>query len=87
MSIDGPLPEGRLLAHPIVVKIEDDDGEFLISEPHFSIHASGPTLLGTIEAFKRVFSGYLDVLSEDEEILGIALRRQLEYLRSAIRVA
>ncbi len=85
ITIDGPLPEGRQLTHPLVVLVEDDDGEVLVSEPHFHMHASGATLPEAIEAFKRIFSGYLDVLSEDEERLGDHLGKQLQYLRSAIR--
>jgi hypothetical protein len=76
---------GRQLIHPVVVWVEYDDGEFLVTEPHFYMHASGPPVPEAIEAFKRIFSGYLDVLSSDEATLGEFLCDQLEYLRSVIR--
>lgn len=82
--IDGPLSEGRRLAHPLKVLLEYDDGEVVVSEPHFHIHASGPTEAEAIAAFRRIFSGYLDVLSSREETLSVHLRDQLQYLRSSI---
>ena len=87
VSIDGALPDGRWLAQPVVVQIEDDNGEVIVCEPHFNMHASGATVQEAIDAFKRIFSGYLDVLSEDEESSGSYLHEQLEYLRSTIRTA
>ena len=83
--IEGPLPEGRRLTHPIVVKLEEDDGEFIVSEPRYHIHGTGMTKKDAIEAFKRIFSGYLDILSEEEENLSSYMYGQLEYLRSVIR--
>lgn len=85
-SLEGFLPDGRYLTHPVVVWVEYDDGEFLVTEPHFYMHASGSTAPEAIEAFKRIFSGYLDVLSTDEATLGTYLREQLEYLRSVIKI-
>lgn len=85
--LDGLLSEGRRLAHPLAVEIEHDDGEVVVSEPHFHIHASAPTQAEAIAAFRRIFSGYLDVLTAEEKILGTHLREQLEYLRSVIRSA
>ena len=87
ITIDGPLPGGRWLARPLVVQVEEDDGEFLVSEPHFYIHASGPTVSEAIAEFKRVFSDELTALISDEEKLGPRLRAQLQYLRNAIRMA
>jgi hypothetical protein len=84
MTLSGKLQKGRYLAHPIVISVEDDDGEILVSEPHFYIHASGPTILEAIEAFRRIFPGYLDVLTSREKTLGPPLREQLDYLRSVI---
>ncbi len=86
LTIDGALSEGRRLTHPIVVRIEDDESEIIVSENHFHMHASGETVSEAIVAFKRIFSGYLDLLSEDEETLGTYLQEQLKYLRSAIKV-
>lgn len=86
-SLDGPLPGGRYLASPLTVLIEYDDGEFIVSEPRFHMHASAPTKAEALVAFRRIFSGYFDVLSSQEESLGLHLREQLQYLRSAIRPA
>jgi hypothetical protein len=85
ISIGGQLPEGRRLTHPIIVKIEDDDGEFVVSELKYHIHGEGSTIPKAIDAFKRIFSGYLDILSEEENNLSSFMYEQLEYLRSAIR--
>ena len=86
ISIGGRLPDGRWLSHPIIVKIEDDDGEFVVSELKYHMHGEGPTIPEAIEAFKRIFSGYLDILSEEEDNLSSYMFEQLEYLRSAIRI-
>jgi hypothetical protein len=85
ISIGGQLPEGRRLIHPIIVKIEDDDGEFVVSELKYHIHGEGSTILEAIDAFKRIFSGYLYILLEEENNLSSYMYEQLEYLRSAIR--
>ena len=85
--IAGPLPKGRWLVKPLAVLIEYDDGEFVVSEPHFSMHASGPTEAEAVAAFRRILSGYLDILESQEQTLGSHLRDQLQYLRSNIRSA
>jgi predicted RNase H-like HicB family nuclease len=85
ISIAGLLPGGRWLTYPIVVKIQDDDGEYVVTELKYYMHGAGSTISEAIEAFKRIFSGYLDVLSEEEDNLSSYLHEQLEYLRSAIR--
>jgi hypothetical protein len=85
LRIDWHFPEGRRLVHPIVVKLEEDDGEFIVSEPTYHIHGTGTTRKDAIEAFKRIFSGYLDILSDEEENLSSYMYGQLEYLRSVIR--
>ena len=85
--IDGLLPGGRQLAHPLTLLIEYDDEEVVVSEPHFHMHSSAPTEAEAIAAFRCTFSGYLDVLTSQEEKLGTHLRDQLQYLRSAIRSA
>jgi hypothetical protein len=85
ISIGGQLSEKRRLTHPIIVKIEDDDGEFVVSELKYHIHGEGSTIREAIDAFKRIFSGYLDILSEEENNLSSFMYEQLEYLRSAIR--
>jgi len=84
-TVDGPLPGGRYLAHPLAVLVEEDEGEFLASEPHYYIHASGSTVPEAIASFKRVLSGYLDDLASDEERLSEYLHKQLQYFRSVIK--
>ena len=84
-TVDGPLPGGRYLAHPLAVLVEEDEGEFLASELHYYIHAPGSTVLEAIASFKRVLSGYLDDLASDEDRLSEYLHKQLQYLRSVIK--
>jgi predicted RNase H-like HicB family nuclease len=86
-AISGTLPDRRWLAHPVIVLVEYDDGEFVVSEPHFHMHASASTEAEAVEAFRRIFAGYLDVLEAEEETLSPRLREQLQYLRSCIRSA
>lgn len=83
-TIEGALPNRRQLARPIIIMIEYDDGEFIVSESKFHMHASASTQHEAIEAFRRIFSGYLDVLASREERLGPQLSDQLNYLRSVI---
>jgi predicted RNase H-like HicB family nuclease len=85
LSIAGSLPGRRWLTYPIVIKIEDDDGEYVVTELKYHMHGEGSTIPEAIEAFRRIFSGYLDILSEEENNLSSYLHEQLEYLRSAIR--
>lgn len=85
--IDGALPYGRRLTRPIRILIEDDDGELIVSEPVFHMHAGGPTESEAIEAFKRILSGYIDVLESREDALAEALRDQLDYLHSSVAPA
>lgn len=86
-TLFGPLPYERQLACPlsVVVEYDDETEEYIISEPRFHMHASAPTEAEAIAAFRRVFSGYLDVLAAQEEKLGPHLREQLRYLRSCIK--
>jgi hypothetical protein len=88
-TIFGPLPYGRQLTHPlsVVVDYDDETQEYIVSEPRFYMHASAPTEVEAIPSFRRVFSGYLDVLTAQEEKLGPRLREQLQYLRSYIKPA
>ena len=88
----GVLPRGRELARPIVVRIveedceEGEDREFLVTELEYHIHAVGATIPEALEAFRRIFSGYLDGLTEREGRLSPYMHGQLEYLRSVIRI-
>ena len=82
--ITGLLPGGRRLTRPLTVAVEYDDGEVIVSEPLFHMHAAAPTEAEALEAFKRIFSGYLALLTRREKTLGPQLRDQLNYLRSII---
>jgi hypothetical protein len=84
LEITGHLPGRRRLARPLYVTIAHDDGEVIVSEPHFHMHASAPTTTEALVAFRRIFSGYLDVLASRESRLDPYLREQLAYLRSYI---
>jgi hypothetical protein len=83
----GSLPGNREFVKPLTVFIEYDDGEVIVSESLFHMHASGPTEADAIAAFRRIFSGYLDILSSQENMLSTHLHGQLQYLRSYIRSA
>jgi len=83
-NIEGPLPDGRRLIHPITIVIEFDDEEVVVSERRFHMHASVPTETETLNAFRRILSGYLDSLTRREKTLGQPLLEQLNYLRSII---
>ena len=86
ITIDGSLPNGKYLKRPIGVRFENDEGEIIASETHFSLHASGPSLQEAIGAFKRVLSDELDALAEDEPKLGPRLIAQLQYFRDIIEI-
>ncbi len=81
------LPEGRSLTRPLEVRIAYDDGEVIISEPHFHIHAVGTTLTGALAEFKLTLLEELDELTSDENELGSRLLAELQYLRGLIRTA
>ncbi len=83
-TITGTLPGGRWLTHPLGVKVEYDNEEVVVSEPRFHIHASAASEAEALAAFRRIFSGYLDVLASREDKLDSYLREQLAYLRSYI---
>jgi hypothetical protein len=91
IPISGALSEGRELARPIMVKIEEEDREegedreFLVSETKYHIHGVGATIQEAIGDFKSIFSEYFDTLSEEEGNLSPYMHGQLEYLRSMIR--
>ena len=52
LKITGILPGGRRLTRPLEVTIEYDDGEVVVSEPHFHIHASASTRVDALVAFR-----------------------------------
>ena len=81
------LPEGRSLTRPLEVRIAYDDGEVIVSEPHFHIHAVGTTLTEALAEFKLTLIEELDELTTDEHELGPRLQAELRYLRGLIRTA
>jgi hypothetical protein len=84
VTITGPLPGERRFAGPFDVLIDYDDGEVVVSEPRFHIHASASTITEALTEFRRVFSGYLDVLSSEEKDLDGYMQEQLRYLHANI---
>ena len=87
VALEGCLPDNKRLTKPLCVVIEHGDGEVIVTEPQFYIHAAGRTEAEALEAFKRRLVGYLDVLGRREETLGARLHDQLQFLRAFIRVA
>jgi hypothetical protein len=85
--ITGSLPGERQLTRPLDVVIAYDDGEVIVSEPRFHIHAVGTTRVEALTEFRRILSEELDELAADEEELGPRLQLELQYLRSLIRTA
>ncbi len=86
LEIIGSLPGGKQLSRPLNVTIAYDDGEVIVSEPHFHIHAVGTTRVEALTEFRRILSEELDELTADEEELGPRLQLELQYLRSLIRM-
>ncbi|TMD64426.1 MAG: hypothetical protein E6I91_11100 [Chloroflexi bacterium] len=84
LRITGSLPGGRQLTRPLDVVIAYDDGEVVVSEPRFHIHAVGTTKVEALKEFRRILSEELDELTADEEELGPRLRLELQYLRNLI---
>ena len=87
LKITGFLPGGRQLTRPLDVVIAYDDGEVIVSEPRFHIHAVGTTRVEALTEFRRILSEELDELTADEEELGPRLQLELQYLRDLIRTA
>jgi len=83
-DLQGKLTGNRWLRHPLKVVIDADENEFVISEPQTHIHAAGATTDEAESEFRRIFAGYLDILSQQEATLSPKLRKQLNYLRSMI---
>jgi len=81
------LPEGHTLTRPLEVTIVYDDGEVIVSEPHFHIHAVGTTTAKALTEFKLTLLEELDELTSDENELGPRLQAELQYLRGLIRTA
>lgn len=83
-DLQGKLINSRWLRQPLKVVIDADENEFVISEPQTHIHAAGETIAEAESEFRRIFAGYLDILSQQEDKLSLKLRKQLNYLRSLI---
>lgn len=87
IKITGSLPGGRRLARPLNVMIRYDDGEVVVSEPRFHVHAVGATITQALAEFRRILSEELDELTADEEDLAPRLQLELQYFRDLIRTA
>jgi hypothetical protein len=87
LVIRSPLPVGKYLSRPLAVQIAYDDGEVIVREPRFHLHAVGSTLAEALANFWRILSEELDDLEADEEELGLRLQAELGYLRDLIRTA
>jgi len=85
-KITGFLPDGKRLTRPLDVVVAYDDGEVIVSEPRFHIHATGSTIAKALAEFKRILAEELDDLTADAEELGPRLQAELQYLRGLIRV-
>jgi len=68
---------------PVTIRllIEHDGDEVLVSESRFHIHATGSTKEEALENFWRVFFGYEEVLTKDENALSEYMQAQLKYVR------
>src|SRR5947209_7904024 len=86
-KITGLLPDGRRLTRPLDVVVSYDDGEVIVSEPRFHLHATGSTIAKALAEFKRILAEELDDLTANAEELGPRLQAELHYLRGLIRVA
>jgi hypothetical protein len=86
LEITGSLPGGKQLTRPLKVRLAHDDGEVVVSEPRFHIHAVGATRVEALTEFRRILSEELDDLTADEEELGPRLKAELQYLRDLIRM-
>jgi hypothetical protein len=87
LRITGVLPGGRQLTRPLEVKFAYDDGEVIVTEPRFHIHAVGETKAEALTEFRRILTEELDDLTADEQELGPRLKAELQYLRELIRTA
>ncbi len=87
VALEGSLPNNKRLTKPLCVVIEHGDGEVIVTEPQYYVHAAAPTEAEALEAFKRRLVGYLDLLGRREETLGAHLHDQLQFLRAFIRAA
>ena len=88
LVLTGELPGGRRLSRPLAVEMifdgEDDDGEWIVSDPTYHIHGVGATKEAAIAAFKRILVGDLQLLSKHEPNLGERMQAELAYLRELV---
>jgi hypothetical protein len=82
--VDGPLPFGYRLLHPVYALVLRDDDEVIVTEPRFHIHGYGPALQEAKDDFLHVLAESYEVLQDDEHRLDPYLQGQLAYLRSVI---
>jgi hypothetical protein len=84
VALGGALPGNMRLAHDIFVLAEDDDGEFLVSEPKYHIHGYGATFRDAEQDFRQVLVDSYELLKEDQQVLSPYLQDQLSYMQSII---
>ena len=65
----------------ISLSITHENGEVLVSEQAFHIHATGATKDEALANFWQVFYGYEEVLEQDRHELGPRLIAQLDYIQ------
>jgi hypothetical protein len=79
----GNLPGNRQLTKPLTVNLIWE-GEWVVSEPLYSIHAAGPTIRKAMASFRNIFTMYLDGLSKHNGLMSERMRDCLAYLREMI---
>jgi len=84
VGLVGSLPNNRRLTKPFPVSLTHDNGEWLASDPVYSMHAVGPRIHEAVAKFRHILSDYLDILSEHQGPMSQHLRDQLAYLQEMI---
>lgn len=84
VPIHGELPQKKRLAKQVYAIATYDDGEYVVSTPHFHIHGYGSTLQEAIEDFRQVLVDSFDHLHEDSDCLDDYMQRQRRYIESLV---
>ena len=84
VALSGKLSADKVINDALDVVIDYEDDEYIVSEPRFHIHGSGPTQAKAIEAFIRIISQIYDDLNEEADHLSKRMQAQLGYLQSKI---
>lgn len=86
-TLSGQLSADKVINEALDVVIDYEDDEYIVSEPRFHIHGTGPTQNEAIAAFMRIISQIYDDLSEEADHLSKRMQAQLSYLQSKITIA